>query len=202
DVRQRVECLMLRHGLHSPHFGGRAQNGALDPHVAHAAAEVAVHVRDQFSFGGIGVLGQQGGRLHDLPRLAVTALRNLLGDPRALERMLALGIETFDGGDFCAGRLRYRGLAGAYRSPLRWTVQAPHKPAPQPNFVPVICKCSRMTHNRGVSFGTSTEWSCPFTFRVTILPPMAVLFRSRTAASTPRRRRFSAAERRAPPCAA
>jgi hypothetical protein len=33
-----------------------------------------------------------------------------------------------------------------------------------------------MTHNRGVSFGTSTEWSCPLMFRVTILPPMAVLF--------------------------
>ena len=60
--------------------------------------------------------------------------------------MLAFGIETFDGNDF---------LRTA--SPLRWTVQAPQRPAPQPNFVPVIRKCSRMTHNSGVSFGTSTE---------------------------------------------
>src|SRR5262249_4449121 len=41
-----------------------------------------------------------------------------------------------------------------------------------------------------VSFGTSTEWSCPLMYRVTILPPMAVLLRSRIAASVPRRRRF------------
>jgi hypothetical protein len=31
-----------------------------------------------------------------------------------------------------------------------------------------------MTHNSGVSFGTSTEWSCPLMVTVTILPPVAV----------------------------
>ena len=48
----------------------------------------------------------------------VTALRNLLGDPGALQRMLALWIQTFDGGDFFARGLRYRGLAGAHRPPV------------------------------------------------------------------------------------
>src|SRR5271170_7497789 len=75
-------------------------------------------------------------------------------------------------------------------SPLRWTVQAPHRPAPQPNFVPVICKCSRTTHKSGVSFGTSTEWSCPLMFRVTMLPRLAVFYASRTAATAPRRCRL------------
>jgi hypothetical protein len=30
-------------------------------------------------------------------------LRDLLGDPRLLQRMVALGAEPFDGGDFLAG---------------------------------------------------------------------------------------------------
>jgi hypothetical protein len=62
-------------------------------------------VSNDFGFGGIGVLGEQGSCLHDLPGLAVAALRNLLGDPRALQRMVALGIEAFDGGDFFARSL-------------------------------------------------------------------------------------------------
>jgi len=53
--------------------------------------------------------------LHDLPGLAVTALRNLLGDPGTLQRMLALRVQTFDGGDLFARGLRHRGLAGAHR---------------------------------------------------------------------------------------
>ena len=84
-------------------------------HIAHAAAEIAVHVCDEFGLGGIGVLGEQRGRLHDLPGLAVATLRNLLGDPGALQRVLALGIQTFDGGDLFARGLRHGGLAGAHR---------------------------------------------------------------------------------------
>src|SRR3954451_1985619 len=42
-------------------------------------------------------------------------------------------------------------------SPLTCTVQAPHRPAPQPNFVPVICNCSRIAQRRGVSFVASTD---------------------------------------------
>src|SRR5678815_1714829 len=40
--------------------------------------------------------------------------------------------------------------------PFTWTVQAPHKPAPQPNLVPFMSRTSRSTHNRGESAGTST----------------------------------------------
>src|SRR5713226_2217776 len=65
--------------------------------------------------GRIGVLGEQGGRLHDLPGLAVTALRNLLGDPRLLQRMVALGAEAFDGGDLLADGVADQSLAGANR---------------------------------------------------------------------------------------
>src|SRR5215471_5250956 len=50
--------------------------------------------------------------------------------------------------------------------PSRCTVQAPHNPAPQPNFVPVSSRVSRNTHSRGVSGGTLTFFSLPFTRRV------------------------------------
>src|SRR3981189_2330363 len=53
-------------------------------------------------------------------------------------------------------------------SPLRWTVQAPHRPAPHPNFVPVICNCSRMTQSSGVSLAASTDIFRPLIFRLGI----------------------------------
>ena len=85
EVRQTVDLLMLCHGLDSPHVGGRAQNRALDARICHATAEIAVHVRDDFLLGRIAVLGEQRCGLHDLPGLAVAALRNLLGDPGPLQ---------------------------------------------------------------------------------------------------------------------
>src|ERR1700730_7882536 len=71
-------------------------------------------MRNHFFFARVGVLGEQGGRLHDLAGLAVAALRNLLGDPRLLQRMVALGAEAFDGGDLLAGDVAERSLAGSH----------------------------------------------------------------------------------------
>src|SRR5580704_483161 len=47
--------------------------------------------------------------------------------------------------------------------PFRCTVHAPHWPIPQPNLVPFSFRTSRITHNRGMSAGTSTVLDCPFT---------------------------------------
>src|SRR5258705_13289768 len=41
-------------------------------------------------------------------------------------------------------------------TPFTWTVQAPHCPTPQPNFVPVMPSVSRSTQRSGVSGSTST----------------------------------------------
>jgi hypothetical protein len=49
---QRFDLPILCHGLHPPHLSGRAQDGALDARIGHAAAEVAVHVRNDFGLGG------------------------------------------------------------------------------------------------------------------------------------------------------
>src|SRR5436190_19072470 len=45
--------------------------------------------------------------------------------------------------------------------PSTWTVQAPHRPEPQPNLVPVSFKCSRTTQSKGVSDSASTLAALP-----------------------------------------
>src|SRR6266446_934373 len=56
-------------------------------------------------------------------------------------------------------------------TPSRCTVQAPHRPAPQPNLVPIICSCSRMTQSKGVSSAVSTWRGWPLTVSVIMFPP-------------------------------
>src|SRR5713226_10477013 len=102
-------------GGRGAHIGGGAHDCLLDPRIGHAAAEIAVHMRDHFILRWIGILGEQRSRLHDLAGLAVAALRHLLGDPCLLQGMIALGAEAFDGGDFLADGVADRSLAGANR---------------------------------------------------------------------------------------
>jgi hypothetical protein len=45
--------------------------------------------------------------------------------------------------------------------PSMWTIQAPHNPAPQPNFVPLNLICSRMIQSNGVGGGASELTACP-----------------------------------------
>src|SRR5215472_8831615 len=61
------------------------------------------------------ILRQKRRGLHDLTRLAVAALWDLLGDPGFLDRMAQIGGETLNGGDpLRAYRAHWR-LAGAHR---------------------------------------------------------------------------------------
>jgi hypothetical protein len=71
-------------------------------------------MRDHFFLGRVGILRKQRGCLHDLPGLAVAALRHLLGNPGLLQRMVALGGKAFNGGDLLADRIAGRRLAGAH----------------------------------------------------------------------------------------
>src|SRR5215470_9556648 len=50
--------------------------------------------------------------------------------------------------------------------PSRWTVHAPHRPAPQPNLVPFRLSTSRITQSNGMSAGTSTVADFPLTVKV------------------------------------
>jgi hypothetical protein len=53
-------------------------------------------------------------------------------------------------------------------SPSTCTVHAPHCAMPQPNFVPVIFKCSRMTHSNGASGSASTLTGRPLIVKLVI----------------------------------
>src|ERR1700733_14542009 len=55
-------------------------------------------------------------------------------------------------------------------SPSMITVQAPHNPAPQPNFVPTIPISSRSAHSSGISGSPSTGFFRPLTRRLIIVP--------------------------------
>ena len=58
--------------------------------------------------------------------------------------------------------------------PSRCTVQAPHSAMPQPNLVPVRPTTSRSTQSKGISGDTSTVWSLPLIFNVTMTNVLGV----------------------------
>ena len=66
---------------------GRALDRAVDALIGAAAADVAGHGGVDLRVGRLRRLGEERRRRHDLARLAVAALRHLLGDPRLLQRM-------------------------------------------------------------------------------------------------------------------
>src|SRR5262245_1765201 len=74
-----------------------ALDGGDDAVVGAAAADVAVHVLDDLGPARPGIGLEELGRLHDLARLAVAALRHLLGDPRLLQRMRRIVRQALDG---------------------------------------------------------------------------------------------------------
>src|SRR5262249_2420351 len=68
------------------------------------------------------------------------------------------------------------------RLPSMCTMQAPHRPVPQPNLVPVSLSSSRMTHRSGVAGGASEFWDLPLTLNWTDildLPVRICVFRRR-----------------------
>src|SRR5262245_51368208 len=52
------------------------------------------------------------------------------------------------------------------RLPSICTMQAPHRPVPQPNLVPVSLRPSRITHNNRVAGGASVDAALPFTMKL------------------------------------
>src|SRR5574341_230324 len=101
--------------LRLPGFIGRTLDRGDDLVVGAAAADIALHVLDDLRARGFLVLRQERGRGHDLARLAVAALRRLLGNPRFLQRMVGRGRQSFDGRDLLPGDRRDRRDARARR---------------------------------------------------------------------------------------
>ncbi len=71
---------------------------ANDSRISAATADVAVHPFDNLSASCRGICIQKRGRLHNLARLAVSALRYPLCDPRLLKWVIGVGGKALDGG--------------------------------------------------------------------------------------------------------
>src|ERR1051326_8072588 len=93
-------------------------NGPADPLVGAAAAEVLRHRLLDVGGGGAGLGLARRRRAHDVPRLAVAALRNLLGDPGLLHRVAPVGRKPLDRRDGFPGDGVYRKLAGLLGDPV------------------------------------------------------------------------------------
>src|SRR6185503_11417021 len=95
--------------LSSGHVHRRA-----DPLIGAAPADVGHRVVDVL-VGRLRLLRQERGRCHDLPGLAVPALRHVDGRPRFLDRVRAIGRQAFDR-DYLVGGLHvaHRQGAGAH----------------------------------------------------------------------------------------
>src|SRR5260370_8783033 len=87
-------------------------NGLTDALISAAAADIAAHGIVDVGVGGVGLLRKKSDGGHDLPGLAVTALRNIFFHPGLLHRMTAIRREAFDRGDFLARDAGDRGDAG------------------------------------------------------------------------------------------
>jgi hypothetical protein len=84
--------------------------------IGAATANIAVHVGHDLGSAGVFILGQQSGRLHDLTRLAVTALGHLFGHPSFLQFMGSRGRQAFNGCHLFARDLVHRHAAGSNRN--------------------------------------------------------------------------------------
>src|ERR1700719_4170052 len=92
--------------------GGRLDGGG-DALIAAATADVAAHLAVDLVLGRVLVGGEQRGGLHDLPGLAIAALRDIEGAPRLLDRVVALRVEPLDRRHRAARNIVDGGDAGA-----------------------------------------------------------------------------------------
>src|SRR5882724_3496457 len=85
-----------------------------DALVSAAAADIARHRLAYLVVRGFGIFHQECRSLHDLAGLAIAALRDISLAPGLLHRVIARGMEAFDGRDLSVDHVRNRGDAGAY----------------------------------------------------------------------------------------
>src|SRR3989442_11737508 len=99
------------------HLLRRAMDGGADPLIGAAAADVR-HRGVDIGVARAAVLGEQCRGSHDLPRLAVAALRHVLRDPGPLHPVAAARRQTLDRGDALPRRRRDGHHAASHRRAL------------------------------------------------------------------------------------
>ena len=78
---------------------GGVMDGGADALVGAATAHVASHRGIDVGVGRLGLFAKQCGGCHDLPGLAIAALRDIELDPGFLKGMQGVSGETLNGGD-------------------------------------------------------------------------------------------------------
>src|SRR5262245_14577146 len=112
-LRPRLTAPRISHPLSHRRCGGVYR--LADAIIGSARTDMARHRPLDLRVAWVLVLRKQRRRGHDLSRLAIAALRNLLRDPGLLDRMIAIPGETFDSDDRLARSLRYLGAARTHR---------------------------------------------------------------------------------------
>jgi len=90
-------------------------DGLTDTLVSAAAADISAHEVVDVGVGGLWFFRKQRNRGHDLPGLAIAALRNVFLDPGPLHGMVAVGGQAFNRGDSLAADAGDGRNAGARR---------------------------------------------------------------------------------------
>ena len=91
-----------------------AMNCGTDSIVRRATTDIPLHCRVDIGIGRLRRPGKQSCGAHYLSRLTISALRNIDFLPRALQRMISIRRQTFNGSDTRAGNRGYRPVAGSY----------------------------------------------------------------------------------------
>src|SRR4029077_14765822 len=110
----REACVVMSHGLALQKLCG-VVNRSADADISRAATEVAIHGRINVAVARPLDFLEQTRRTHDLPRLAITALRHIVVDPGSLDRILLASSQSLDGRDLAVANPGYRHRAGAQR---------------------------------------------------------------------------------------
>src|SRR5215207_5237277 len=143
-------------------------HGAANAVVGGAAADIAAHRRVDVRIGRFAILGQEADSRHDLPGLAIAALRHVELDPGVLNRLRALPPTP----SIVVTALPAASEIGVWHErtgwPSRWTVQAPHAAMPHPYFVPVRLRRSLRAQRSGMSGSASTACGVPLIVRFTM----------------------------------
>src|SRR5262245_19077664 len=116
ERRERV-CFVMSASLCLRDFGGTTDR-LDDPLIGPATAKIVGHRGLDLRQRRILAFGDQSGGRHDLPALAIAALRNADLHPSLLDRMRAVGRQAFNGGDAFANRSRRGQLARLHRLPV------------------------------------------------------------------------------------
>src|SRR5436309_8262168 len=96
DRRSSVFCVFMARLLPLPAVSGK-MNRLTNSEVCSASADIAAHRIINILVGRLRLAGQQRGGRHELPGLAVAALRHIHFHPRLLQRMRSIRRKAFDG---------------------------------------------------------------------------------------------------------